>query len=176
MWEDDDDNFDPEDPELQREMEKEQQRLENLPVMVKALEIFDLVNALTQTFEVAKMKPDFEVEEGLTADILEHYKCLMEEDAMMMNAKLRGAEATDLYTLRMENATVVKIHARNLLAHASGLKMYGYPNHAYLDMLREEINKFRLLFLDWIASFNKYNDIPDGWGLFYDPDFNYDLD
>ena len=38
----------------------------------------------------------------------------------------------------------------------------------YVDLLREKIEEFRLLFVDWIRSFDKTYDIPDNWAVRFD--------
>lgn len=192
MWEDDD--YSDED------FEKEQERVENMPIVQKANELFELVNALIETFDIKNEAPnapftdldarededesddgeeegdeDFDEEDAEELDeediktFAEHYKGLMMEDVMIINAKLRGAEAVDLYSQRMENAVVIKIHAVSLLTATSGLKMMGLSSNKYLQLLRDEIEAFRKLFVDWVASFDKTNDIPDDWGLFSKP-------
>ena len=174
MWEDDedDDDFDPEDPELLREAEEEENRVKNLPIVKKAEEIFNLVNAIVETID---SENDIVDEDGniIPKVFFEHSQQMMLEDSMIINAKIHGAEGGDLYTLRMENATIIKVHARSLLTQTSSLKFMGYPNHDYLQLLRDEIENFRIIFVDWINTFDKTNDIPDGWGLFYDPDIDY---
>jgi hypothetical protein len=67
----------------------------------------------------------------------------------------------------MENAVIIKVHARSIITATSGLKMMklGYKEH--LDLLREEMDDFRVIFVEWVNSFDKTNDIPDDWGLFY---------
>lgn len=164
MWEDDDDDefglgdFDPNDEETKREMEAEHERVENLPITKKAEDLYELVNALVEGIDKS------DIEEEIPAEMLDHYKSMMLEDVMIINAKIRGAEGGDLYTPRMENAVVIKLHARSLLTHTTGLKMLGYPNHEYLQLLRDEIDEFRKLFIEWINNFDKSNDIPDEWG------------
>lgn len=194
MWDDDDDEYSEED------FKKEEERVENLPIVRKAKDLFEIVNALIETFDLKNKedeeKPfddegdgenfesyfeesDFdesEAEELAEEDIAnfgEHYKSIMMEDVMIINTKLRGAEAGDLYSLRMENAVIIKVHATSLLTATSGLKMMGLSNNKYLQLLRDEIEEFRKLFVEWINSFDKTNDIPDGWGLFYDPNIDY---
>jgi hypothetical protein len=194
MWEEDDDFSD-------EEYQKEQDRVDNLPIVLKAQEIFELVTALIETFDIKNKEGedvpfDDEMEEGEELEAIfdeehfdeedveelaeediatfgEHYKGMMMEDIMIINAKLRGAEAGDLYSIRMENAVIIKTHAVSLLTATSGLKMIGLSTNKYLQLLRDEIEEFRKLFLDWINSFDKTNDIPDGWGLFYDPNIDY---
>jgi hypothetical protein len=195
MWEDDE-NFSDED------YNKEQERVENLPIVKKANELFELVNALIETFdikdkegeenipfadEVDEQNTDFDEEdeddfeeedaEELDEEDLksfgEHYKGIMMEDVMIINAKLRGAEGGDLYSIRMENAVIIKVHAMSLLTATSGLKMMGLSNNKYLQLLRDEIEEFRKLFVEWVNTFDKTNDIPDVWGLFFDPNIDY---
>jgi hypothetical protein len=195
MWEDDE-NFSDED------YNKEQERVENLPIVKKANELFELVNALIETFdikdkegeenipfadEVDEQNTDFDEEdeddfeeedaEELDEEDLksfgEHYKGIMMEDVMIINAKLKGAEGGDLYSIRMENAVIIKVHAMSLLTATSGLKMMGLSNNKYLQLLRDEIEEFRKLFVEWVNTFDKTNDIPDGWGLFFDPNIDY---
>jgi hypothetical protein len=196
MWDDEEDFSD-------EDFNKEQERVENLPIVQKANELFELVNALIETFDLKNKEGDDvpfddELEEGEELETIfeedeedfeegeaeelaeediatfgEHYKSMMMEDVMIMNTKLRGAEAGDLYSIRMENAVIIKTHAVSLLTATSGLKMIGLSNNKYLQLLRDEIEEFRKLFVEWINSFDKTNDIPDGWGLFYDPDIDY---
>jgi hypothetical protein len=195
MWnDDDDDDFD---------LDKEHERIENLPIVKKADELYEIVMALIETFDIKNREgedvpfkghmteeemrerygePEFdeededmrELDEEDIKSFGEHYRSMMMEDVMMISAKLRGAEGGDLYTLRMENATIIKMHARSLLTTTSGLKMMGLSNNKYLQLLRDEIEEFRKLFVEWINSFDKMNDIPDGWGMFYDPNIDYD--
>jgi hypothetical protein len=195
MWEDDE-NFSDED------YNKEQERVENLPIVKKANELFELVNALIETFDIKdkegeenipfadevdeqntdfdeEYEDDFEEEDAEELDeedlksFGEHYKGIMMEDVMIINAKLKGAEGGDLYSIRMENAVIIKVHAMSLLTATSGLKMMGLSNNKYLQLLRDEIEEFRKLFVEWVNTFDKTNDIPDGWGLFFDPNIDY---
>ncbi|MES2558202.1 MAG: hypothetical protein V4590_00570 [Bacteroidota bacterium] len=195
MWEDDDDFSD-------EDYKKEHDRVENLPIVQKANELFELVNALIETFDIKDKEgeedlpfddeaadeeedeffdeEDFnddddaeELDEEDVKSFGEHYKSIMMEDVMIINAKLRGAEGGDLYSIRMENAVLIKVHAMSLLTATSGLKMMGLSNNKYLQLLRDEIEEFRKLFVEWINTFDKTHDIPDGWGLFFDPNIDY---
>lgn len=188
MWDDDDEYREEEYGD--DEYRQEQQRVENLPIVKKANELFELVNALIETFDLRETDPDKpftdpsalednlqpeeefdeedaeELDEEEVVDIAESYKGMMMEDVMMINVKLRGAEAGDLYSLRMENAVIIKIHANSLLTATSALKMMGLSNNKYLQLLRDEIEEFRKLFVLWVQGFDRTNDAPDSWGLF----------
>lgn len=148
MWEDDDDpdddGYDP---------EEEQRKLESLPIYKKALEILDLTEQIVDTFK----------DEGRA----KYHRELMLQDAMIIPAKIAGAEAMDDYILKMENATVIKIHARSLLTQTSSAKYLNLQDERYLKLLRDEIELFRHLFLAWIDTFEKGTTKEgDGWGLF----------
>lgn len=157
IFDDDDEedfDFDGEDynsDEAKRDFQREHERVENMPIMKKAREIFEIVDSLMELID----------EED---DFMAHYRGLLFEDASIICAKIAGAEGGDLYTLRMENAVVIKIHARSLLTQTSGLKMMGFKETRYLNVLRDAIEEFRLLFIEWVNCFDKSNDIPDEWG------------
>ncbi|AEI47856.1 hypothetical protein [Runella slithyformis] len=153
---DDDDDFGLDDEEYnseesKRDLQRENDRVDNLPVMKKAREIFDIVDSLVELIDD---------EDAFIA----HYRSMLFEDASIICAKIAGAEGGDLYSLRMENAVLIRIHARNLLAQTSGLKMLGFKDVRYLQVLRDAIEEFRLLFIEWVNGFDKSNDISDNWG------------
>ena len=150
MWEDDDDN---DDDEGEYDPEAERRKLEALPIYKKALEILDLTQQIVDTFN--------------DEDTAKIHRQIMLEDAMIIPAKIAGAEAMDDYILKMENATVIKIHARSLLTKTSSAKYLDLQDERYLKLLRDEIEVFRLLFKEWILSFEiDTTKEGDGWGLF----------
>jgi len=160
-WEDDDEDFDPSnfeegepDEEALADIRKEDERIKKMPLMIHAIHILEITEALMETLPNDNMS--------------EHYKRIMMEDALTLAPKIAGAEGADLYTLRMENAVIVKVAARNLLAQTCGLQMMGLSEDRYLNVLRDELDEFRLHFIDWVKSFDKTKDIQDNWGLFYD--------
>ena len=55
----------------------------------------------------------------------------------------------------------------------TGLEMYGFRETEYLDLLRNEIEAFRILFAEWVKTFDPFNYIIDRWGLFNPPGVNY---
>jgi hypothetical protein len=67
----------------------------------------------------------------------------------------------------MENATLIKIHARSLLTQTASVKYLGLLNEQYVQLLRDEIEAFRLLFKEWVKTFDiNTTREGDGWGLF----------
>ncbi len=150
-WEDDDDEDD--EKMIKEDLENENKRIHDMPLYKSAVNIRKLTMALAET-------------------IKEEDDELMMKDQMLANAymlgpKIAGAEGGDFYTLRMENAVIIKIHARDLLTQTSYCRIEKLTNPDYLKLLRDEIENFRKLFVEWVNSFDRTNDIQDDWGLFY---------
>lgn len=159
VFEDFDDEFDPLNPipdeegwATVQEIRRENERIRRLPVMQKARQIFNTTEAL-----LVSLPDDHH---------FEHYRIILLENALQLESRISAAEGCDLYTLRMENAVFIKAAARNLLTQLNGLEQMGNSDPAYLDLLRSEINEFRLLFVEWTSKFNRKMNIPDDWGLF----------
>jgi len=144
------DDDDLSDEELQKDMDSHKE----LPVFKKAEQIRELTQRIIDTFD--DEKDIFKMKEQMFLN------------ACMLGAKIAGAEGGDLYTLRMENAVVIKMHARELQSQTSLCKAEKLCSREYLQLLRDEIEEFRKLFVEWVNSFDKLNDIQDDWGLFYD--------
>ena len=91
---------------------------------------------------------------------------MMLEDSMIIPAKIAGAEAMDDFILKMENAVIIKIHARSLLTRTSSLKYLELVDPEYLQLIRDEIEAFRILFKEWVATFH-IDTVKegDGWGF-----------
>lgn len=133
----------------------------NLPILAKAEEIFDLVKTIT----------DLIPEED---ELLQSYKSQLLEDAMIIPVKISGAEAVKLYDIKMENAAIIRKAARDLMVAYHGLEMFGFKDVKYYLMVREKIEEFRLLFVDWVTNFNPKHFITDNWGLFNPPGISPD--
>jgi hypothetical protein len=122
-----------------------------MPVFLKAREIADITRTMCELIDEEK-------------DEL-HMRELMLENAYILSAKIAGAEGGDLYSIRFDNATIIKLHARELLAQTSLLRAEKLVEERYIDMLRAEIEEFRVLFIEWVKSFDKNNDIKDEWDI-----------
>jgi superfamily I DNA and RNA helicase len=55
-----------------------------------------------------------------------------------------------------------------------GLEMYGFKDVKYYQIVRDLIEEFRVLFVEWVASFNQKHFIVDKWGLFNPPGISVD--
>lgn len=129
---------------------------QTLPIYRKGMEIYDLIVRITD----------------LIPDDNEHLifvKSYMLDDAAQLSVKVAGAEAAELYDLKMENATIIRKAARDLMVQQHSLEMFGFENVEYYQMVRDLIEEYRLLFIDWVAGFDKWDYIIDRWGLFNPP-------
>jgi hypothetical protein len=127
-----------------------------------------------------KAEQIFKITQGLVKVIPDDNEFLQEttvrfmmENAMIIPAKIAGAQAVDLYDLKMENATIIRKAARELYVQAGSLRFEEeILDKDYILLLRKEIDEFRLLFIDWVAGFDIWNYIKDDWGLFNPPGVN----
>ena len=103
-----------------------------------------------------------------------YMKDLLLSDALLIQSKLAGSLAVKLYDLKMENATFIRKAARDLMVSYHSLKMYNFEEVEYYKLIREQIEEFRLLFVEWVADFNPKHFITDNWGLFNPPGISHD--
>lgn len=130
---------------------------QNLPIFRKGEEILQL------TEKVVSLITDEDDE------VLNEYKRWMIQDATTLCIKVAGAEAGELYDIKMECAALIRKAARELRVNCTGLRMMGYKQHDYLDLIRIEIEEYRHLFIEWVASFDPWTYELDSWGLFNPP-------
>ena len=145
------------------------ERLKKFPLFMKAQEIYNLVHKVSLLIERNEDENDFE------NHLLNEYKNSIVESALIIPAKIAGAFDEDmLYDIKMQNATIIRKEARSILASTSGLKMAGFKELDYLELIRDEIEELRILFAEWVKTFDEWNYIIDRWGLFNPPGVNYD--
>lgn len=136
-------------------------RIDNMPIYQKAEQIFKLTEGLVHIIPVEN--------EFLQETTVQY----MLENAMIIPVKIAGAEGGDLYDLRMENAAIIRKAARELYVQAGSLRYEeDITDKDYIELLRNTIDEFRLLFIDWVAGFDVWNYIKDSWGLFNPPGVN----
>lgn len=147
------------------------EKWENLPIFKKAMQLSDLVDHITEAVD----KTDIDFERAIEAEMIQSNLSYMRQNAMTIPAKIAGAASEDmLYDIRMENAAIIRKAARELITDARGIEMHGFKDIEYLDLLRQEVDEFRILFAEWVKSFDQWNYIIDRWGLFNPPGINYD--
>lgn len=149
MWDDFEENEEDDESEFDPKAHRDQ--IYSHPLMRKANEIVSLAHALVGSLDEARK---------------ELYGGMMMEDAMVMSAKFAGAEGVNDYILKMENATIMKVHARHLNSMTYQLAMEETHAEEHLNLLREAIEEFKILFVAWVKSFDSADKYDDGWGLF----------
>ena len=153
MW----DDFEDEDAEWDEDGEydprKEQEKIYKHPLMIKAKEIIGLTRALVGSLDEARR---------------ELYGGLMLEDAMVMSAKFAGAESIPDFVLKMEKAVIMKVHAKSLYSMTYQLALEETHAEEHLELLRQAIEEYRKLFIEWIKGFDPAEKYDDGWGIFTD--------
>ncbi|PZX54599.1 hypothetical protein LV84_02752 [Algoriphagus ratkowskyi] len=151
MWDDDDDADWDDDDEF--DVPNEHENIYKHPLMKKAKDVFRLTRALVGSLDEARK---------------ELYGNIMMEDAMIMSAKFAGAESISDYVLKMEKAVVIKVHAKSLQTMTYQLGIEETHAEEHLELLRESIEEYRLLFIEWTKCFDSEEKNDDGWGIFTD--------
>ena len=146
--------------------ENEEIDSKELPIYKKGWEIYEVVN------RICELIPDDD-------EMLGHIKAIILEDAMLLTVKVAGAEGGQLYDIRMECAAIIRKAARELMVQNHSLEIFGFEHVEYFQIVRDLIEEYRLLFIDWVAGFDKWDYIIDRWGLFNPPGvgpFDHDPD
>lgn len=134
-------------------------KVEQMPIYKKADHIFKLIEAFD------KIIPE-------DNDYLKTKGEIMMADIMIISSKIVGAEAGDLYSIRMQNAAIIRDHAMNLYVTIGSFRFDPeFEDAVYVVPIREEIEAFRLLFIDWVKNFNTKKHIWDEWELFNPPGY-----
>jgi len=129
---------------------------ENLPIYKKGKEILDVILSICELFP----------EEN---EHLQFIKGQMIADAAMLTVKVAGSEAAELYDIKMEGAAIIRKAARDLMVQNHSLENFGFEHTEYYSIVRDLIEEYRLLFIDWVAGFDKWDYVIDRWGLFNPP-------
>jgi len=131
-------------------------KLYDMPLFIKAKEIADTVQTIC----------DLIPEDN---DYLQDVKMHLLENSLVIQAKISGAEAVNLWDIKMENAAIIRKCARELMVSYHSLTTFGFDEAGYYLIVRRQIEEFRLLFREWVATFNPKHFIVDEWGLFNPP-------
>lgn len=140
------------------------------------------MRSYSQTPIFRKSEEIFETLKTITALIPEDDEMLMEvrsqllENAMIIQSKLAGSFAVKIYDLKMENAALIRKAAKELIISYHSLEMFGFKEIEYYHIIRDQIEEFRLLFIDWVAGFNQEHYVTDTWGLFNPPGISPDYE
>jgi hypothetical protein len=125
-----------------------------LPIFRKSEELVELVEAIAGSLK-EEVKTEYLAAEMMT-------------NAYLIQAKIAGAEGGSLYSLRMQNAVLIKLAAHDMFNAVSAAAMFKIGEEDYVDLMREKVEEFRLVFVDWIRGFDRSYDIPDNWAIRFD--------
>jgi hypothetical protein len=89
----------------------------------------------------------------------------MFRNSIIIPPKISGAEAGDLYIIRMENAAIIRKAANDIYVDCNMLLEDNVAHEQDIELLRSEIEQFREYFIEWVAGFEK-DEYSDEWGLF----------
>lgn len=140
---------------MEEDHENEKLALIEENLKAKAKELFDIVRALSSDL------PQTPETEDVIGFLL--------EDVSTINGKLAGASGNQLYSIKMQNAALIRHAAMNLYVAKHHFVYQEYKNTEYFDLLRSTIDEFRELFIDWVDAFDVWNYVKDDWGLFNPP-------
>jgi|WetSurSiteA1Bulk_404760.scaffolds.fasta_scaffold13816_1 hypothetical protein len=128
----------------------------SLPIFKKGEEIYQVVKQICQL-----IPEDNEILQNVKTNIL--------HDAALLMVKVAGASKAEIYDLKMEAATIIRKAAKDLMVYNHTLRMFGFKEVGYYSIVRDLIEEYRLLFIQWIANFDHWNYAIDRWGLFNPP-------
>lgn len=136
---------------------------EKMPLYQKGMEILHLVEHIVRLIPKEKK-------------MLRNTGELMMSDALKIPVKIAAASNGDLYDLKMENATIIRKSAKDIYIFCNHFLIEDFKDADYLELLRNTIEDFRVMFAEWVKTFDQSNYMIDRWGLFNPPGVNYDPD
>jgi len=128
----------------------------NLPLYRKGKEIFEVVHRIKELIPKDNQE-------------LSYIKEMMLSDASLLMIKVAGAEGAGIYDLKMEAAAIIRKAARDLKLQNHALEMFGFKEVVYYPLVRDLIEQYRLLFIEWVSDFDPWDYVIDRWGLFNPP-------
>lgn len=139
---------------------------EQTPIYKKAIEIQQLIFSLISLIKDSHLPEANPLDLESIDDILEEMRSI----AVELPIFIATASQDSLpYDYRMEQAIFAKKDALDVLINMNDIEDMGLKDVDYIDLLHDEIEALRLLYPDWIKSFDlwKYsNDDNEDWGLF----------
>ena len=122
-----------------------------------------MLNGALETMNTEPSKDEDDLQ--FPPDYWDYYKQTMLGDGYEVGAKIRSSEAGGIYTIRMENAAIIRKNAQYIYSALLTLMHEKVIEEQYVRAIRAEIDKFRDLFKHWVSTFEK-DEYEDEWGLF----------
>jgi hypothetical protein len=92
-------------------------------------------------------------------------KSLIYQNAMIVAPKIIGAVSVDTFSMKMENAALVRSNCRQMMEQINFAVLMGWSDETYKQVIEESVDQFKYLFRIWVATFERNGD-EDEWGLF----------
>ncbi len=156
------------------------------PIYQKARELvhlgFPLMDLIEDDIENIGLMPRVGGLEHFEDERIEEFSRVIAEDMVnsihenliILTSKAASAYGAR-YDLKMENAALMRKAAREIyLACGSLAVQVDERKRSYLEIIRNEIEEFRLVFAEWVKGFDPWDYDVDTWGLFNPPGVNYD--
>ena len=142
-----------------------EEKNDNQPGSIYGNQLFrKAIDILNITRTISDLLPEDEEETSGTST-----KDLMMQNVMAIPGKIKGAMAVDIYSIKMENAVIIKVNMMELKDQIWVCEEVHDADKQYTQVLTDEIAAFKTIFINWIKSFDKMNDVPDSWHIFNDP-------
>ena len=103
-------------------------------------------------------------EDSFPASYWEEHKAMLLGDGFQVAVKIQSSE-TGLYMIRMENASIIRKNAQYIKSAMLTMIAEKVIEETHGRVIREEIDKFRMLFRHWVSTFER-DEFEDEWGLF----------
>ena len=100
----------------------------------------------------------------MSKESMEDHVAMIMGDAYEVAVKIKSSEA-GLYTIRMENAAIIRKNAQFIKISTNSFMLEGIMEPQHRQIIRDEIDNFRELFKTWVGTFKK-DEFEDEWGLF----------
>ncbi|HEX4875462.1 MAG TPA: hypothetical protein VFV31_02250 [Chitinophagaceae bacterium] len=114
--------------------------------------------------EEEEEKEDSFENDGFPSSYWKDHKAMIMGDAYQVAVKIKSSEA-GLYMIRMENACLIRKNAQSIKSSMLTMIAEKVIEESHGMIIREEIDKFRMLFRHWVSTFER-DEFEDEWGLF----------
>ena len=141
----------------------------HLLLYVKAKELLKLINYLISVIQHTDIEFKNEIQKTWVADSLQSLRT----NATHISFYIIDAENSALYAQKMEYATLIKKAGKEIIAETKVIELNGFKDVEYLQLIYTTVDEFRVLFANWITTFDIWNFKIDRWGLFNPPGINY---
>jgi hypothetical protein len=157
----DDDDFDKEEEEGE-EWKPKPTRDACKKLYLQWQQVMMMLNGAIETMQVPEEGKEDEV--SFPKEYWDDYIGMILGDGYQVAVKLKSSE-TGLYTIRMENASIIRKNAQYIYSALLTMMIENVIEEGYVMAIRKEIDVFRELFKHWVSTFEK-DEYTDEWGLF----------